>query len=226
MNKHDMANALYSAMNTQAFRDRLAAIHKHYPNLKCEERYRDALLEAFNEDGQRKVDELIAYAEDGAVDLVVCPKHGWEENRLRVEMKYQFTFDFYHRVSGELGREERKQGDLARILKDCRDPDCDMFILFVQDRRGATHGEAIKTAKYADKHERGIRLQFLNNQNKFDKNVSEAEYERAWLTPVRGLFERVAESRTFRELDRLGIQVPSPLRPNLPLQSHVFTLVF
>jgi len=232
ISKREMALRLHASIDSDFFKSRLSSIHRHFPNLKNEGRYRDALLEAFNMDPRREEDDLLAYAEVNKVDLVVCPAEGAHAQHLRVEIKYHFTYDFYARVRRDLpafaeSGLTKERGDLAAIAKDWIGKESDMFILIVQDRFAASYGEVHPGSKKDPMlYERGVKLHFLHEQAMLDAQYSDRARNRdAWSSPLREMLEHFQRARPFEPLKEYEIEVVRQRRETLPLTSHIFTLL-
>jgi hypothetical protein len=228
---------------SENYRRRLATIHKHYPNLKCEGRYRDALLELFNDRQEACRSGLRAYAEAKKHDLVVTQEDAGEEGWLRVELKFHFTFDVAHRVKRALAGcnevlavPENGRGDLNAIVRDCLHKKssghrADVFILIVQDRFGSAkfYGPpkqaGAKRPAYHAVLERGVPIHFLNEQIKLEHLHETAEaYHWGWRLPLYGMLKAIHGERPYR-LAQSIIHTVEPVR-EVPLSSHIFLLDF
>lgn len=163
----EIVTQLRQTLQSDAYAERLETIHRYYHNSKSEGRYRDALLELFNQSGQASRHDWRAYAEADKVDLVVTQPGKERDDWVRVEMKYQFVFDLWSRVGTTLSKLKREpddvvrqqllslaNSDLKRIVRDCIGRDmqkdspeekCDLFVLIVQDRFGALHPDAVRS---------------------------------------------------------------------------------
>lgn len=251
---HDIVWQLRQALQSDAYAERLATIHRHYHNSKSEGRCRDALLELFNQSGQARHEHWRAYAEADKVDLVVTRPGMGRDGWVRVELKYQFVYDLSYRVGTTLGKLKRGPTDdpirqqlnelanidLKRIASDCignarHDSAelCDVFILIVQDRFGAEHPDAMRSrsAHAASRKwtcpelsDRGVRLQFLHEQISLDAGHDKASYEKAWIGPTRDMLQLIHEMRPFN-LQVVARKMAVDAGP-FPLTSYIFTLDF
>ena len=252
--KRSVIDELHSVLASPEYKARLATIHRHYYNLKSESRYRDALLEVFNEAQNAKescAHKLIAFAEADKVDMVVTRHEGGRHDWVRIELKYHFTYDFAHRVRNRLGvvaagaEEPSGRGDLAAIVEDCRKVKgvgkqaCDLFILIIQDRSGATHDKAGAgntgpqagprwRCPYLDIRE--VPLQFLNEQISLDRRYSEnqrqkGDHAKAWKEPLIGMLQLIYAIRPFRLLEPIRHEICAAPAP-VPLTSHLIALDF
>ncbi|NML59882.1 hypothetical protein HHL21_02045 [Massilia sp. RP-1-19] len=251
---HDIVTQLRTTLKSDAYAERLATIHRYYNNLKSEGRYRDALLELFNQSGQANQHGWRAYAEADKVDLVVTQPDMGRDGWVKVELKYQFIFDLASRVSTTLGKLKRWPGDLPirqqlqslpkcdlqRIALDCigKDSDdssglCDVFVLIVQDRFGAAHPDAVRSRaghaksrpwKCPELDERGVRLQFLREQAELDALHDRVSYDKAWTGPTWDMLKLIHEIRPFN-LQVVSRKMADDAGP-FPLTSYIFTLDF
>jgi hypothetical protein len=250
----DIIDLLRQTLHSTAYATRLETIHEHYHNSKNEARNRDALLEEFNASPMAKSHSLRAYAEADKVDMVVTRPGMHDDGWVRVELKYQFAFDLACRVRSTLdklkkdssGRTVRQQldtlpgGDLKRIALDCigKESDseqdlCDVFVLIVQDRFGATHPEAIRSQAAHTKSGpwhcpeldvRGVTLQFLHEQMSLDARHGRSSYHKAWTEPTWELLELIHGLRPF-SLQVVARTMKNPTSP-FRLTSYLFTLYF
>lgn len=241
--KTQIVESIFRIIVSDPYKLRLANIHKHYPNLKSESRYRDALLELFNDEQERLQSGLRAYAEADRVDMVVTsagPDDGIF-HRLRIEFKYHFTYDMYHRVARHLaafrkvrarGNVEQvralAKGDLRGIALDCLAPkgdaECDLFILVVQDRQGAADpaGQNPTAAgRIAKVHQRGVPIHFLDEQIKFDR----LKRKDAWIEPLHAMLSHIHFHRHFRLIPAQPHVMPNH-PAGVPLTSHIIGLDF
>lgn len=212
------AEKIKSTLASEGYRNRLERIHFYYQNVKNEARYRDAFLEEFN-DAYRHQD-LRAYAEVDRVDLLIVDIESKE--RVKVEFKYQYTFDMAKRVFSKLLNFDQlvarvadgRKGDAELILADC--DKSDFFVLIVQDRTGHESQHTLPG---------DIDINFKREQLKLDKEFSprSAENKLAWTVPTVDLLGRICERRVGVEMEpiihEIG-QVP------FPLTSHIFVLDF
>lgn len=211
---------------SEDYLDRLKYFHDHYPNVKCELRYRDAILEVFN--ARHRAKGIVAYAEVGKVDLAIFGDGSGDP--FRIEFKYQYTFDMATRVGNELNRRGFK-GILAnaeipirerngtptvaeKIVRDCRYVDCDCFILVVQDRtghppNGTLHG--------------GVEANFIEDQRTMDSRfvANTEENKNAWLTPTNELLTQILSEFGGESIPPLELRVADD---PAPLTSHFFVL--
>lgn len=209
---------------------RLKFFHAHYQNVKCEERYRDALLEAFNRkhrtfDEQGNARGFVAYAEVKKVDLVICDLELGE--RLNVEFKYQYTFDMAHKVAGQMdewqfdgilkharmtSRQRPRRYEAEQIVQDCdykkNKAMCDAFILIVQDRAGH--------AKERNRLPGGVEANFIKEQHRLARLP-----EDAWLTATNKLLGHICEEIGGKQMPTIEREVGSGCAP---LKSHIFML--
>lgn len=250
----DIVWQLRQALQSDAYAERLATIHRHYHNSKSEGRYRDALLELFNQSEQAKREDWRAYAEADKVDLVVTRPGMGRDGWVKVELKYQFVFDLSYRVGKTLGKLKRGPADdpirqqlhelakidLKRIASDCIGNDthdsqelCDVFVLIVQDRFGAAHPDALRSRsahatsrkwKCPELNDRGVRLQFLHEQISLDAEHDGASYEKAWIDPTWDMLQLIHEIRPFN-LQVVARKMANDAGP-FPLTSYIFTLDF
>lgn len=251
----DIVRLLRETLCSRAYATRLETIHAHYHNSKNEARYRDALLEEFNVSPAAGSHCLRAYAEANKVDMVVTRPGMRREGWLRVELKYQFAYDFASRVRATLAglkkdpskRTVRQQldalpkNDLKRIVVDCigtgsgsEAEGCDVFVLIVQDRRGAAHPDATPPSNALTRRQpwlcpeledpRGVRLQFLHEQVSLDARHTAASYDEAWMEPAWETLKFIHGLRGFN-LDIVVRKMTSDTSP-FPLTSYLFTLDF
>lgn len=237
-----MLDLVHQVLQSPEYGRRLDAIHKHYPNVKSEGRYRDALLEIFNDEQEKTNSGLRAFAEAKRHDLVITQEGLDEEGWLRVEMKYHFTFDFAHRVQGKLDElgpmstfAAEGRGDLYAITSDClhsknAGSKCDAFILIVQDRYGASRrfgsspdSSQTKRKAYPVVKERGVTVQFLHEQFKLEDLYPEG-YEQAWRTPLDVMFRAIGRERAYSLKEPIEHAVAPSL--DIPLTSHIYVLDF
>lgn len=236
-----MIDAIHSVICSEAYRDRLATIHKHYPNLKSEGRYRDALVELFNDEQENTGSGWRAYAEARKHDMVITRAGENEEGWLRIELKYHFVFDFAYRVKrslaayGEAPEVPAQRGDLGSIIHDCVHEKksghrSDLFILVVQDRFGAAQSAyaerrsgGTRRISYPAVHERGVPLHFLNEQIKLEHERPDT-YDREWRIPLYDMLVAIHKQRRYRLRPAVTHTVPPALE--VPLNSHVFMLDF
>lgn len=238
--RSEMLDLIHQVLESNAYQARLDTIHRHYPNLKSEERYRDALLELFNETQEKSKSGLRAYAEAHRYDLVITQNDPgvW----LRIELKYHFTYDFAFRVKNQLpshaddlNTAASRKNDLGNILRDCLHRDdteylVDAFILIVQDRYHTSYPEHFapltgNKASYPVVRERGVAIHFLNEQVKFATNAGGRDrYNDMWQAPLYRMLETIHQKRKYQ----IRPTVSHTVRPSLdiPLTSHIFTLDF
>ena len=243
--KFEMAMQLRAALASEAFRARLFRIQRFYRNVKSELRYRDALLEVFNEDAQREADGLQAFAEADKWDLVICPPQATQADWLRVEVKYHFSGDVHFRFSKQLrGRyadlasldlkalhsERKLRLDMDGIVKDCCIKGCDLLLLFVQDRHGTDYGAQVpQRGAIPEMRERGVLEQFLHEQVQFDRDHPHGN-EQLW---QQHLEDMVAVIRRLPRADGYVLGEPWRIRHAVqeapharPLVSHAYGLLF
>lgn len=247
---------LRQALQSDAYAERLATIHRYYHNSKSEGRYRDALLELFNQSAQARSEDWRAYAEADKVDLVVTRPGMGRDGWVKVELKYQFVFDLSFRVGATLRNLARgaadmpirqqlhslPKTDLKRIALDCigretQDPSdlCDVFVLIVQDRFGAAHPEATRSRsaharakawKCPELADRGVRLQFLHEQISLD-----ALHDTDPAAYAKAWIDPTWDMlQLIHEMRPFNLQVVARKMANdagpFPLTSYIFTLDF
>jgi hypothetical protein len=229
----EMLDLVHQVLQSPEYGKRLDAIHKHYPNVKSEGRYRDALLEIFNDEQEKTNSGLRAFAEAKRHDLVITQEGLDEEGWLRIEMKYHFTFDFAHRVQSKLDElgpmptfAVDGRGDLHAITRDClhsknAGSKCDAFILIVQDRFEASRRYGTKG--YPVVKERGVTMQFLHEQLKLQDLYREG-YEQAWRTPLEAMLRAIGQERAYSPKETIRHTVAPSL--DIPLTSHIYVLDF
>lgn len=251
----DIVRLMREALCSSAYATRLETIHAHYYNSKNEARYRDALLEEFNALPAAGSHGLRAYAEANKVDMVVTRPGKRQEGWVKVELKYQFAYDFASRVRATLDRLKKDsskrtvrqqldalpENDLKRIVVDCigtgtgsESACCDVFVLIVQDRRGAAHPDATPPANALTRRRpwlcrelddpRGVRLQFLHEQVSLDARHTTASYDEAWMGPAWETLKLIHGLHKFN-LDIAARKMTSDHFP-FPLTSYLFTLDF
>jgi DNA-binding transcriptional ArsR family regulator len=250
----DIVSQLRKTLYSQAYATRLQTIHQHYHNSKSEGRYRDALLEEFNDSPTASRHQLRAYAEADKVDMVVTRPGMRRDGWVRVELKYQFVYDLACRVSATLNSMKNDASDrtvlqqlhslpnfdLKRIALDCighesDDPSelCDVFVMIVQDRSGATHPDAIRsknghtrrtTWQCPQLDERGVKLQFLHEQISLDAQHDPASYDQAWIEPTWDMLKLIHDLRPFN-LQVAARKMADSSGP-FPLTSYLFSLDF
>ncbi len=251
--KQEVIRQIFEIVDSKPFAQRLAVIHKHYPNLKAEGRYRDALLELFNEAQEKSASALWAYAEADKIDMVVTQDGAGEEGWLRIEFKYHFTYDMSSRVKAALGSfsnlpkngtfvdalKAQAKGDLRGIALDCLAPkgnaaSCDLFILVVQDRTGAFDPAAPQAQPPASKKQtfptvfkRGVPIHFLHEQIKLDHahRGDAAAYRDAWTKPLHAMLGEIHGRRPFRLIPAVSHTMPK-VHEGVPLSSHIIGLDF
>jgi hypothetical protein len=215
---------------SDAYLDRLKDFHKDYQNVKCEGRYRDALLEEFNKqhlkiDNEGNAKGLVAYAEVKKVDLVICDLTSRE--RFHVEFKYQYTFDMAHKVAGQMDEwgfdgileharmtsEQRpRRYEAEQIVQDCdhkkNKKTCDAFILVVQDRTGHKQERRLLPG--------GVEANFIQEQYRMDQMP-----KNAWLSATNELLGHICDKIGGKQLRTIKHEVG---HANAPLTSHIFML--
>ncbi|WP_158934117.1 hypothetical protein [Burkholderia sp. S171] len=212
------AEKIKSALASEEYRNRLMRIHFYYQNVKNEARYRDAFLEQFNETYGHE--NLRAYAEVDKVDLLIVDIESKE--RVKVEFKYQYTFDMARRVSSTMQDFDQlltrvatgRRGDAERILADC--DECDFFVLFVQDRTGQGSQHTLPGE---------IEINFKHEQLKLDREFSprSAENKIAWIVPTVDFLSQICERRAGVEMEPIIHEIG---HAPFPLTSHIFVLDF
>jgi hypothetical protein len=215
---------------SDAYLDRLKYFHEHYQNVKCEERYRDALLEEFNKE-HRTIDKegnahgFAAYAEVKKVDLVICDLESKE--RFHVELKYQYTFDMAHRVAGQMdkwkfdgilkharmtSKQRPRRYEAEQIVQDCdhkkNKKTCDAFILVVQDRTGHK--------RERNKLPGGVEANFIKEQHRL-ADMPKMD----WLTATNKLLGHICADIGGEQLRTIEHEVGNE---HAPLTSHIFML--
>lgn len=241
----EMLDLVHQALQSPEYGKRLDSIHKHYPNIKSEGRYRDALLEIFNDEQEKTSSGLRAFAEAKRHDLVITQEGLDEEGWLRIEMKYHFTYDFAHRVQNKLGAQgpistsaAKGKGDLHAITSDCLQSKnagstCHAFILIVQDRFGASRLHASSPGSsqtnrkaYPVMQKSGVPLHFLNEQIKLEHLYPEdpKEYEKAWRRPLEEMLRTIGQKRAYFLKKTIKHTVAPSL--DIPLTSHIYVLDF
>ena len=210
------AEQIKLTLASEGYRNRLVRIHLYYQNVKNEARYRDAFLEEFNDVYGHQ--NLRAYAEVDKVDLVIVDIESKE--RVRVEFKYQYTFDMAKRVSGRMQDFDQlvarvavgRKGDAERILADC--DKSDFFVLIVQDRTGHESQHTLPG---------DIEINFKREQLKLDEEFSprSAENKQAWTVPTGDLLGRICERRVGVEMEPIIHEIGNA---PFPLTSHIFVL--
>lgn len=244
---------LREVLQSPAYAQRLKAIHQHYHNSKSEGRYRDGLLELFNGTALAAEHDLRAYAEADKVDMVVTRPGTASDDWLRVELKYQFVFDLARRVRSSLEKLNPglpdaalraqlnalpRNTDLTRITADCigrgadNAPDlCDVFVMIVQDRGGASHPQArrakeehqaARSWRCPELYERGVRLHFLHEQMSLDAQHQGESYDRQWMEPTWDMLKLIHRLRPFN----LQVAARTMAGGPFPLTSWLFTLDF
>lgn len=239
----EMLGLVHQTLQSAEYGKRLDTIHKHYPNVKSEGRYRDALLEIFNDEQEKTNSGLRAFAEAKRHDLVITQEGLGEDAWLRIEMKYHFTYDFAHRVQNKLSEQgpilaTNGRGDLHAITSDCLQSKhagskCDAFILIVQDRFGASRVHAsspgasqTKCKAFPVVQKNGVSLHFLNEQIKLEQMYlnDPNKYELAWRRPLEEMFCSIGRERACLRIEKIEHPVAPSL--NIPLTSHIFVLDF
>uniref|UniRef100_UPI003F4924B1 hypothetical protein n=1 Tax=Cupriavidus necator TaxID=106590 RepID=UPI003F4924B1 len=234
-----IVDKMHEVLRSEDYLEQLQRIHRHYPNLKSESRYRDAFLEEFNE--RWSGEGLRAYAEVNKMDLVIVA----EANRakacwINVQFKYQYTYDMAKRVGNRLASEnlwqrvhERKRGDAELIAADCiildsgRKKTCDVFILIVQDRRG--HDDRLRYLPDGTDPKEGVKINFIDEQVKLDGEFNARDaYHEAWRAPTLELLQQIVEKSKDYRHGRLNGQFELSVSdaPPAPLKSHFFVVDF
>jgi hypothetical protein len=214
-------------LESDSYLRRLKYFHVHYQNVKCEERYRDAFLEAFNRkhrtlDAQGHAQGFVAYAEVEKVDLVIYDLASGEH--FNVEFKYQYTYDMAHKVEGEMRKwgfdkileharmtpkERPPQYDAKRIVRDCDyQKNCDAFILIVQDRAG----HPVERSKLPG----GVEANFIDEEHKLVGKPG-----KDWLKSTNTLLGHICAKIGGKQLPTIEREVGSGCAP---LKSHFFML--
>jgi hypothetical protein len=230
MNKMEIIEKIHSILEgtNGGYLARLKTIHKHYPNVKSELRYRDALLEEFNDLFLQE--GLRAYAEVDKMDLVIVTK---PLTTLNIQLKYHYAYDLNTTVfknrpidiqtiikdistKKNIGNKSRTVAE--SIVEDCINKnECDFFILIIQDRSGHK--------KEKEKLPGGIVNKFIGHQIRLDKMN---ETDRKWNENAIHFLEEickfkkneyVSESRDFKH------PIANESDDN-PLTSHFYILEF
>lgn len=211
-------------LESDAYLRRLRYFHRYYQNVKCELRYRDAILQLFN--ARHRKDGVVAYAEVGKVDLAIFADGS--NDPFRIEFKYQYTYDMAVPVGNEIKRsrfegilanaknEERKSRSVAeKIVRDCIDVDCDGFILVVQDRTGHPEEGNLRA---------GVEANFVHHQRQMDNThgPNTKKNKNAWLGPTGDLLSQILSKTGGESLLVLERRVWDD--PGAPLTSHFFML--
>ncbi|GAB3625854.1 hypothetical protein PTE30175_04094 [Pandoraea terrae] len=214
--KKNYANLIRQLLMSEGYQQSIEDIHVHHKNVKNEARYRDALLKEINK--QHGAQGLVAYAEVERVDLVLADRES--SDRVRIEFKYQYTFDMAYPVASKVDEFDALRARVAEggrgvaelIVADC--DACDFFVLIVQDRTG--HPASGKLAGDVD-------AAFIEEQRRMDREFGPGSdrNKKAWLEPTQKLLDSICQVYGGRQLDPVELVVGDATDP---LTSHFFVL--
>jgi len=131
-----------------------------------------------------------------------------------------------------------RRGDFKGIAKDCLiakggNYQCDLFILIVQDRWGAQHGDAQAPApgkrwSCGYLHHRDVPLHFLNEQiqlmHKFNGQID--SYHQRWTSVTHTMLQLIHAKRHFKLWPAIKYVIPQFGQDSIPLSSFFIGLDF